>query len=202
MQLGESRERQLFETRDVLSVALGNQRQHIISPVVPRASGRMRIAASDHAELRKRRRTGKSLIRKNFVSRGMIDSHQPHLVEINRFFHRLHKAETQQAVPRLHAAPSHLQVFVRIGHVSLPGRNPMAHHPRPNHVRDEFILAPIPCKQNRARTSAPIQFRNAVHLFCRQVYFVLRHARRPQQPNDFRVALRSETGKNRRSALS
>ncbi len=77
----------------------------------------------------------------------------------------------------------------------------MAHHARPDHVRDEFILAAIPRKQNRARTSSPVEFENALHFLRVQVDFVLRHAHRPQQSNDFGAALRAEPGKNRRGVL-
>src|SRR2546427_8750681 len=98
MQLGEPRERQFFETRDVFAVAPGDQRQHIISAVVPSADGCMRATARDHPELWEGRPADEPLIWKNFVRRGMIDGHEPHLVEIDRFFHRLHETETEQAV--------------------------------------------------------------------------------------------------------
>ncbi len=201
MQLGESRERQRFEIRDVLAIAFRNLRQHIISAIVPRADGCMRVMTRDYAELRKRRRANESLIRKNFIPRRMIDGQQPHLIQINRFFHRLHETEAEQPVPGLHAARTHLQVLVRIRNVPFPGRDPVADHAGPDHVRDEFILAAIPRKQNGARAPAPIEFADAVHFLCRQIYFVLRHARRPQQPNDFGVTLRAQPGKNRGGVL-
>ena len=150
MQLRESHKWHLFEIRDVGAVALGDQRQHVIPFVVPRADWCVRVAAGDHAELWKRRRAYESLIGKNFIRRRMIDGHQPHLIEIHGFFHRLHEPETEQAVPSLHAARRHLQVLIGIGNVPLPGRDPVADHAWTDHVRNEFILAPIPGKQNGA----------------------------------------------------
>jgi len=77
----------------------------------------------------------------------------------------------------------------------------VANHAGSDHVCDEFILAAIPRKQNRARATAPIEFGNAMHFLRGQIYFVLWHARRPQQTNDFGVALRAKAGENRRGAL-
>src|SRR6266487_6459710 len=95
MQLCKSRKWQIIETRYVLAIAFRNQRQHVISAVVPRAERRMRGAARNNAELRKRRRTHESFIRKNLVGRRMIDGQQSNLIEIHRFFHRLHEPEAR-----------------------------------------------------------------------------------------------------------
>src|SRR5204863_4328026 len=62
MQLGESRERQLLKIGDVLAITFGDQRQHIISLVVPSSDGRAGAAARDHAEFRKWRSANESLI--------------------------------------------------------------------------------------------------------------------------------------------
>src|SRR6267154_1423149 len=166
--------------------------QHIISAVVPRADRRMRIAARDHAKLRKWWRTDESLVGKNFVSRGMIDRQQPHLIQIHCFFHGLHETETEQPIASLHAACGYLQIFIWIGNIPVSGTDPVADHAGPDHVRDEFILAAIPRKQNRARTSSPVEFENALYFLRGQVDFVLRYAHRPQQSNDFGAALRAE----------
>ena len=131
----------------------------------------------------------------------MIDGQQPNLVEIHRFFHRLHEAEAEHAVAGLHAPRSHLQILVRIGNVPFSRRDPVADHARPDHVRDEFVLAAIPGKQNRARATSPVELRDAVHLFRGQVNFILRNTRRPQQTNNFSITLRAQPGKNRRGVL-
>src|SRR5258707_5683587 len=117
MQFGESRERQLIETRDVFAVAPGDQWQHIISSVIPSADGCMRATAGNHSELRKRRRADEPLVRKNFVCPGMIDGQQPYLVEIYRLFHRLHEPEANKSIPRFHAARRHLQILVRVWNI-------------------------------------------------------------------------------------
>src|SRR5260370_612212 len=183
VQPGESRERQPFEICDVLAIALGDQRHHIVSAVVPRADWRTGAAARDHAEFRKRGRAGESFIRKNFVSRWMIDSQQHHLVEIHRFFHRLHETETEQAISGFRAARRYLEIFIRVGNIPFPGRDPVANHAGPDHVRDEFILVAIPRKQNWPPTAAPIELRDALHFSRAQVYFLLRTTPRPHQPN-------------------
>src|SRR2546422_9615718 len=103
MQLCKSRKWQIIETRYVLAIAFRNQRQHVISAVVPRAERRMRGAARNDSELRKRSRTHESFIRKYLVGRGMIVGQQSNLVEVHRFFHRLHEPEAEQSVSRPHA---------------------------------------------------------------------------------------------------
>ena len=56
----------------------------------------------------------------------------------------------------------------------------MPHHRRANHIRHQLVLVPVPRKQHRARTAAPIGLLHRDHLRVRQIDLVLQHARGPQ----------------------
>jgi hypothetical protein len=65
----------------------------------------------------------------------------------------------------------------------------VAHDAGTNHVGYEFVLATIPGKEHRTRTATPIQFSDSLDAPGHEIYFVLRHARRPQQAYNFSIFL-------------
>src|SRR3974390_2116748 len=68
--------------------------------LVPRSVRRRRIAADNHLEFRIRRGRREVFFGINVEVSRMVDRQQPHLIEIDSFFERLHKTETQgSAVP-------------------------------------------------------------------------------------------------------
>jgi len=134
----------------------------------PRSSTRRRAHARRgwrSAELRKSGALTNRSCPKTSYAAGLIDGHQPHLVEIHPF-------SSIGSMKRKLTRP--FRAFtLRAGHsstrpgrnVSLPGPRPHGDHAGPDHVRDEFILTAIPREQNGARASAPIKFGNVCTFF-------------------------------------
>ena len=76
----------------------------------------------------------------------MIHGHQPKLIYIDHFFHRLHETEAQLAISYLSDRAVDLHIFCRIGNVTLIRSNPVPDHACANHVGDELIALAVPCK--------------------------------------------------------
>ena len=82
----------------------GEQLLDIVAAIIPGARRRTRVLAGDDAKFRERRIAGETLVGKYVVGGRMVDGQQAHLIEIDGFFHRFHESETEQAIPRPHAA--------------------------------------------------------------------------------------------------
>ena len=70
--------------------------------LVPRAGWRTRVAAHHNLERRIRRIRREILVGINVDVRGMIDRQQPHLIEVDGLFQRLHEAEAESLRPAFH----------------------------------------------------------------------------------------------------
>src|ERR1700688_44328 len=131
----------------------------------------MRATRDDDAEFGKWGSADESLVGIHFVRCGMVDGEEPHLVEINGFFHGLHETETEQAIARMNATRVDFEIFVGIGNVALAGGDPMADNAGADHVSDEFVFAAIPGEEDRTRASAAVKFSERVKFSRREIYF-------------------------------
>src|ERR1700732_1542386 len=102
MQLGKTGEGETIEVSHILAIALSDQRQHIVSVIVPSAHRRMSIPAGNHTKFRERRRADEALVGVDVIRDRMIDGQQTNLIEIYGLFHRFHEAETKQAIAGAH----------------------------------------------------------------------------------------------------
>src|ERR1700688_4804552 len=124
--------------------------------LVPCTGGRTRIfTIADHTfEWRVWRIAGEIFIGININIGGMIDGQQLDLIEINRFFERLHEAEAQLAIFFLNRASVDFDRLRWTGDVALYlavlSRDPVADDARAEHVADELIFFTIPCEERRA----------------------------------------------------
>ena len=80
-------------------------------------------------------------------------------------------------------------------------RKPVPHHRRANHIRHQLVLVPIPRKQHRARTAAPIRFFHRNHLRMRQIDLVLQNSRRPQNAQQIDAIRIAQPDQNLRRSL-
>ena len=167
-----------------------------MSAIVPGADWRTGIATGDDAKFGKWRSADEALVGIYFVGGGMIDGQQADLVEVNGFFHGFEEAEAEQAVARANAAGVDFEIFVGIGDVALAGSDPVADYAGANHVGDEFVLAAIPGKEDRAGTAAAVEFGYGIEFFGGEIYFVLRNAGGPEQTDHFDIFFGAEAGEN------
>src|SRR5271163_594236 len=86
--------------------------------------------------------------------------------------------------------------FIRIGNVARIRRYPMADDRCADGVGDELVLRAVPGEDDRTGTPSAIQFLHINRSFGRDVQLVLRHAGRPQQPNNHGLTPIAETREN------
>jgi len=121
----------------------------------------------------------------------MIDRNQSQLIDVVDLLHRLHKAQAQPAVHRRKLLAIDLDPLTGVGNVAPRRREPMADHRRSDHVRDEFVFASIPGKQNRTGTAPPVGLLHRNHRRARQIDLILQHPGGPenaQQIDSLRIA--------------
>src|SRR5207249_10164745 len=99
--------------------------------IIPSARDGMRVAGGYHAKFREWRIGCETFIRKHVEMCGMIDRQKLHLIQIDGFFHRLEKTETQLSVTRLQTFSRHFQIFSGVRYIALTRRDPMADNARP-----------------------------------------------------------------------
>ena len=133
--------------------------------IVPGADWRAGIATGDDAKFGKWRSADEALVGIYFVRGGMIDGQQADLVEIDGFFHGFEETEAEQTVARANAAGVDLEIFVGIGDVAFAGSDPVADYAGADHVGDEFVLAAIPGKKDRAGAAAAVEFGYGIEFF-------------------------------------
>ena len=128
VQFGKSLEWEQVKVADVLA---GFQvREQIAPPVVPCSCRQLSIATRNHLERRIGRVRGKELIGVDIDVNRVVDGQQPHTVEIDDFFHRLHQTKTQLSVTELDRVAIHFDVLGRARNVALARCNPVAKNSR------------------------------------------------------------------------
>ena len=178
VRLGEALELQDIE---IAKVTMRQQvGQNIVTMLVPRARRRTGIAAVDNFERRIRRVAGEIFVGENIDSGRMVHGQQLHLIEIDRFFQRLHETETEFAVFFAHRVAGDLDVFRRPRNVALAGPNPVPDHARAQHVSHQFVVGAVPNKQRRTGTAAAVHFEEAVVFHSGNLDFILYDSGRPQ----------------------
>ena len=102
VELREAGEGEFVELGDILAIVLRDERENVAAFVVPRAEWGVACvrAGGDDFEFGERRIAGEALIGEDVVVGRMIDREQADLIEVDGFFHRLHEAETEEAVLR------------------------------------------------------------------------------------------------------
>ena len=201
MELGEAGEGKQLKAGDVATVAVQQLFPNVAPALVPRAQRRTRAPAGDDLEDRKGRLAGEILVGIDSHVRRMVHRQQPNLIEIDQLLHRFKQTEAQPALARLHTRALHLDVLVRVGNVAFAGSHPMAHHRRSDDVAHQLVAASIPNEQNRAGTSAAVNFIDGMALARGQLQLVLQNSRRPAQPQDVGCRRGAEPGGHFHRAL-
>ena len=161
MHVGKAGEGKIGEVLNILMIAerVPQQREHIAAMVVPRARGRVRRRCEHGSARGERRIVEESLVGIDVGPTRMIDRDQPKLIDKIDLFHGLAEAHAEIAIARFELRAVNLDPLVGIGCVLRRRRNPMADDPRADHVRDEFVLFPVPneqawgmsCRDDRSR---------------------------------------------------
>ena len=136
----------------------------------------------------------KSLVGIDLDIFGMIDGEKARLIEVVELFHRLEHFETDEAVARLDLISGNFEIFVGVGSVVLVRAGPVADDAGADHVREEFVFFAVPDEDDRAGTSAAVDFGDLFVLVRGDLHFVLQDAGGPEQANHFGFALEAEAG--------
>ena len=103
----------------------------------------------------------------------MVDRQYAHLIEIDGFLERLHKAEAELAVFFADGVAIDLDVFDGPRDVTLAGPNPVSDHARAKHVADQFVALTIPDKQRGAGTAAAVNLEEILLFVAGDLNFIL-----------------------------
>src|ERR1017187_7774221 len=162
--------------------------ENVVAVLIPRPGRRTRIAAEHNLERRIRWVAGEIFIRINVEIGGVINGEEFHLIEVHRFFQRLHETKTQLAISFAKRVAVELDGFGRTSNVALDvvfsGCDPVSNHARAQHVADELVFVAVPSEKRRTGTAAAVHFQKILTLVGGDFDFILQYAGRPQHADD------------------
>ena len=161
--------------------------QQVVAMIVPNTGWRLGTLADHYFEGWIWRVRREVFVGIDIDVRGMIDGEQPHLVEVDGFFQRLHEAEAELAVLLANRIAIDLYELDGSRNVPLVGTDPVSDYAGTEHVGDELVALAIPYEQRGAGAAAAVDLEEVLLLVAGNLNFILQNAGGPEHAHDIGV---------------